>query len=125
MPNNKPYVLLIYSFLQSTTLLLRISAHTQQICGLSFSKDGAIFATGGNDNLCCLFETSNVLEGTKSESNNEQEVVIGSDGIRRVRALTGEGLIKELGSGSEMRKWVHGAAVSITMRLSFLNFPLC
>lgn len=39
----------------------RICVHTQQICGIAWSADGEHFATGGNDNLCCLFETRKVL----------------------------------------------------------------
>ncbi|RPA86336.1 WD40 repeat-like protein [Ascobolus immersus RN42] len=44
------------------TLLIKIHPHTQQICGLAWSVDGRQFATGGNDNLACLFEAHTVLE---------------------------------------------------------------
>lgn len=37
-----------------------ITVHTQQICGLSWSPAGTLFATGGNDNLCFLFETETI-----------------------------------------------------------------
>jgi WD40 repeat protein len=43
------------------TLLCRITAHTQQICGLAWTLDGESFATGGNDNICHLFDTHRVL----------------------------------------------------------------
>ena len=49
------------------TLLAKIQTHAQQICGLSFSYDGSMFATGGNDNLCCLFQTIEVLQGTGAD----------------------------------------------------------
>ena len=39
----------------------RICIHTQQICGIAWSVDGDHFATGGNDNLCCLHEARKVL----------------------------------------------------------------
>ncbi|KAK2797155.1 hypothetical protein FQN51_008800 [Onygenales sp. PD_10] len=45
----------------ATTLLAKIAAHTQQICGLVWSPDGKYFATGGNDNACLLFEIARVL----------------------------------------------------------------
>ncbi|EEH20868.1 hypothetical protein PABG_03099 [Paracoccidioides brasiliensis Pb03] len=45
----------------STTLIAKISAHTQQICGLVWSPDGKYLATGGNDNACLLFDISDVL----------------------------------------------------------------
>ncbi|KAB8214472.1 WD40 repeat-like protein [Aspergillus novoparasiticus] len=45
----------------SMTLIARISAHTQQVCGISWSPDGAILATGGNDNACMLFELQDII----------------------------------------------------------------
>jgi WD40 repeat protein len=42
-------------------LVAKIDIHTQQICGLAWSPDGDYFATGGNDNICCLFEVKDVL----------------------------------------------------------------
>lgn len=44
----------------SVQLLACITSHTQQICGLSWAPSGNLFATGGNDNLCFLFETEKV-----------------------------------------------------------------
>ncbi|KAF3765524.1 WD40 repeat-like protein [Cryphonectria parasitica EP155] len=43
----------------SVQCLAYITAHTQQICGLSWSPSGSMFATGGNDNICFLFEAQN------------------------------------------------------------------
>ena len=63
------------------TVLAKISIHAQQICGLSFSYDGSMFATGGNDNLCCLFHTKTVLQGTGNDPENGEEIVIGADGV--------------------------------------------
>jgi len=99
--------------LQSVTLMLRISVHTQQICGLAFSKEGNTFATGGNDNLCCLFDTNKVLDGTNLTPNTEQEVLLGPDGIRHIRTVTGAVQVKEIATGAEKRRWIHGAAVRI------------
>ncbi|KAH0498681.1 hypothetical protein TgHK011_005921 [Trichoderma gracile] len=48
-------------------LIAKISLHTQQICGLSWSPNGKLFATGGNDNMCCLFDADSVL-AEKQES---------------------------------------------------------
>lgn len=45
----------------SMTLVAKISLHTQQICGLAWSFDGKLFASGGNDNLCCLTEVGKVF----------------------------------------------------------------
>ena len=45
------------------TLVAKISIHTQQICGLAWSADGKLLASGGNDDICCLFEACHVLGG--------------------------------------------------------------
>lgn len=45
----------------ATTLHCKIAVHTQQICGIGWSPDGTYFATGGNDNLCALFDSRKIL----------------------------------------------------------------
>lgn len=45
----------------AVTLLARISAHTQRICGITWSPDGAYLATGGNDNACLIFELRDLV----------------------------------------------------------------
>ncbi|KAM0245859.1 hypothetical protein ACHAQJ_010431 [Trichoderma viride] len=42
-------------------LIAKVSLHSQQICGLAWSPNGKLFASGGNDNLCCLFNADSVL----------------------------------------------------------------
>lgn len=34
------------------------TGHTQEVCGLAWSPDGSMLATGGNDNLVCLWNAS-------------------------------------------------------------------
>lgn len=41
--------------------MAKISIHVQQICGLAWSADGKFLASGGNDDICCLFEAGEVL----------------------------------------------------------------
>ncbi|GAD99783.1 WD domain-containing protein [Paecilomyces variotii No. 5] len=53
----------------SMTLIAKISAHTQQICGLAWSPDGRFLATGGNDNACLLFELRDILLSSRSEAS--------------------------------------------------------
>lgn len=57
----------------SVQCLAYISAHTQQICGLSWSPSGDLFATGGNDNMCFLFETEKVTT-FQEESDPDQDM---------------------------------------------------
>ncbi|KAJ5101644.1 hypothetical protein NUU61_003866 [Penicillium alfredii] len=49
----------------SMTLLAKISAHTQQVCGLAWSPDDRFLATGGNDNVCLLFELRKILSSLR------------------------------------------------------------
>ncbi|KAH6604959.1 hypothetical protein Trco_006666 [Trichoderma cornu-damae] len=54
-------------------LIAKVSLHCQQICGLAWSPNGKLFASGGNDNLCCLFDTDTVLfEKQEAAQNNTQ-----------------------------------------------------
>ena len=50
-----------WSWTGCMTLLAKISAHTQQVCGLTWSPDDLFLASGGNDNACMLFELNDVL----------------------------------------------------------------
>ncbi|KAJ5102615.1 hypothetical protein N7532_003144 [Penicillium argentinense] len=50
-----------WSWSGSMTLLAKISAHTQQVCGLAWSPDERFLATGGNDNVCLLFELEDII----------------------------------------------------------------
>ena len=52
----------IHGWYGSMKLLLKISIHSQQICGLAWSPRGDYFATGANDNACCLFQVNEVLK---------------------------------------------------------------
>jgi len=51
----------MYDFHGAVTLHARIAVHTQQICGIAWSADGSLFATGGNDNLCCIYSMQGLL----------------------------------------------------------------
>ena len=35
-----------------------LRGHTQEVCGLSWSPDGSMLASGSNDNTCCLWDAS-------------------------------------------------------------------
>jgi meiosis-specific APC/C activator protein AMA1 len=95
----------------SMTFLTKISVHSQQICGLSFNGDGSLFATGGNDNLCCLFQSNAVLHGLSGDDEGLGQVLTAADGNHRVHTIEGQAVIREIVSGAEKHRWVHGAAV--------------
>ncbi|KAL8679499.1 MAG: hypothetical protein Q9186_004222 [Xanthomendoza sp. 1 TL-2023] len=51
----------IHGWHGSMVLIAKISVHSQQICGLAWSPAGDCFATGANDNACCLFVLKDIL----------------------------------------------------------------
>ena len=51
----------IHGWKGAMNLMAKITVHTQQICGLSWSPNGEFFASGANDNGCCLFDVKDVL----------------------------------------------------------------
>lgn len=93
------------------SLIARICIHSQQICGLAWSPDGTLLATGGNDNLCCLFEVNRILPVQNENNDFLTEAWEGNDGMRKVQGVvTGEG-VKQILAGQEKHHWLHRAAV--------------
>ncbi|KAL8719166.1 MAG: hypothetical protein Q9181_008093 [Wetmoreana brouardii] len=56
----------IHGWHGAMTLLAKISVHSQQICGLAWSPAGEYFATGANDNACCLFVVKDILSSPRT-----------------------------------------------------------
>ncbi|KAK3493213.1 WD40-repeat-containing domain protein [Neurospora crassa] len=110
------------------TLLARIDVHSQQICGLSWSPNGDRFATGGNDNLCCLFETQKVLDmnyarrnmgrvrhteiSQHSHTQGDSESLSATEIATEIRTTPRPAsVIPVLKPGDERYRWLHRAAV--------------
>ncbi|KAK7978418.1 WD domain-containing protein [Apiospora saccharicola] len=55
----------------SMTLLACIKGHSQQICGLAWSPNATQFATGGNDNLCCLYSTETIADSEPVQDDTQ------------------------------------------------------
>lgn len=70
-----------WSWTGSMTLLAKISAHSQQICGMAWSPDQRFFATGGNDNVCLLFELRKIIPPSFSEGPVSPESAASSGGV--------------------------------------------
>ncbi|KAJ5545026.1 hypothetical protein N7535_006586 [Penicillium sp. DV-2018c] len=51
----------------SMTLLAKICAHKQQICGLAWSPDEKYLASGGNENACLLFDLAEIIPPRRSD----------------------------------------------------------
>ncbi|RYP00341.1 hypothetical protein DL764_006541 [Monosporascus ibericus] len=78
----------------ATTLLAQIKVHSQQVCGLAWSYNGEQFATGGNDNLCCLFDHKTIIDEEVEPTDSRETLAC-----------------KCVPAGSEKHRWQHGAAV--------------
>lgn len=60
----------IHGWQGAMNLMAKINVHSQQICGLAWSQEGAYFATGANDNMCCLFEVKDIFGPPNQKSSN-------------------------------------------------------
>lgn len=89
------------------TLLARLTLHTQQICGLAWSPDADLFATGGNDNMLFLFETREIL---RPSPNSTSTVSVRSGGGTSI-PLPGQGSVLSITPGQELHAWTLNAAV--------------
>lgn len=97
-------------------LMAIIKVHSQQICGLSWSHSGDLFATGGNDNLCSLFETANVTSrwdrAVRAAARRQEQLSQPSNTASEnltPQQLTPQAV--ELKPGDEKQRWRHAAAV--------------
>jgi hypothetical protein len=95
------------------TLLARMSIHTQQICGLAWASDGELFASGGNDNNCFLFETKKVLRPNNGSGNvlAALDVREGPDGESIYTVTNRSGDVLHLQQTAARHKWTLNAAV--------------
>jgi len=59
----------IHGWNGTMTLLAKICVHSQLICGLAWSPDGEYFATGANDNACCLFCVKDIVRDEAAYSD--------------------------------------------------------
>jgi WD40 repeat protein len=102
----------VFGWHGALTLLARMTLHTQQICGLSWSIDGELFASGGNDNTCYLFETKKVLQHHDLPGNSTTlDVRQGSNGESIWSVIPGQNNILAIEPGFEKHKWELNAAV--------------
>ncbi|KAF2257963.1 WD40 repeat-like protein [Lojkania enalia] len=101
----------VFGWNGAMTLLARLNVHTQQICGLSWSLDGELFASGGNDNTCFLFETKKIFQGALPQSESYLDVRQGPNGENIYTVSPTRGPILAISTGREKHKWELHAAV--------------
>lgn len=94
------------------TLLAGMTIHTQQICGISWSTDDELFATGGNDNACFLFGTKNAPQShNPAELSSAPDVRLGLNGESRWTVVPGRGPVLSIEPSKEKHRWELNAAV--------------
>jgi WD40 repeat protein len=69
------------------TLLAKIDAHSQNICGLAWSPTGEQFVSGGNDNRALLFIADLLLEDSTS-------AMVGTSGREPLPEVSIDGIIR-------------------------------
>jgi len=69
----------LYDWPGAMTLVARLTAHTQQVCGLAWSPDNTHFASGGNDNSVYIFETKKIISPSvnrRHTANSDNSLVV-------------------------------------------------
>ncbi len=125
----------------SMSLVTKVSLHSQQVCGLAWSLDGRMLASGGNDNQCYLLDASELFGQTRTDRSGVQgcrsrtlrptgvsrgtggqgqqpELVSFTRDARSTTLDTGAlavrtsaNSIRTFGRGCERQLWMHRAAV--------------
>lgn len=90
----------IHGWKGALTLMAKITVHTQQICGLSWSPHGDFFASGANDNGCCLFDVKDVLNPPSITRDNFTYFETSHNDLNRVRFEVEEDSFDPSNSGS-------------------------
>lgn len=103
----------VFGWNGAMTLLARMTIHTQQICGLSWSIDGELFASGGNDNACYLFENKKILENPNAGAEQADSVNVrhGPNGESIYTVTPGRGAVLHVPSTRAKHRWELHAAV--------------
>ncbi|ROT40324.1 WD40 repeat-like protein [Sodiomyces alkalinus F11] len=100
----------------AVSMVSRIVIHTDKICAIVWSPDGQQFASGANDNLCCLFETSHAAalrdeKGLDGDGFEDEGFVDASFEDEVFAAPTAKETVKLVLPGSEKQWWPHDAAI--------------
>jgi hypothetical protein len=104
----------VFGWHGALTLVARMEMHTQQICGLSWSADGEMFASGGNDNVCFLYETKKILHRrphSPEHAPTPLDMRHGPNGERIWTVTPGSNNIPVIEPGREKHRWELNAAV--------------
>lgn len=116
----------------SISLVAKLTLHTQQICGIAWSSNGELFATGGNDNLCYLFKAHTVLApqhiGLCHDSQQLPRNLFETSPASEMQRQSSHDTIQDLGSreGPERREhqpsWEHATVAPENVRVVTSGF---
>jgi len=67
-----------------------LATHTQEICGLEWSPDGTQLASGGNDNICCIWD-ANAATNQPRHQFTESNAAQGPSMVPLGEKLAGDG----------------------------------
>lgn len=96
----------------SMTIIARLSCHSQQVCGLAWSKEGEYFATGGNDNHLYLFETKKLFPRNGSNQNSAtSDLTVLNGSSASGDPLAGQGEVLAITAGRQKHLFSLNAAV--------------
>ena len=102
----------LYGWSGDVNLVCRLAVHSQQVCGLAWAPSGKFFATGGNDNSCCVFERSRVIRDQPNRRGETMRDVLKSfNGINIVPAGGAPDQSLSPEQAHERHRWFVNAAV--------------
>lgn len=101
----------LFGWLGVILLVTKFAVHSQQVCGLAWAPSGNFFATGGNDNSCCVFERNRII---RDHPNRRGETMIDVIQSSKLVENVSEGKSEQgsrSGHAQERHRWNVNAAV--------------
>lgn len=117
-----------WSWTGSMTLLAKISAHSQQICGMAWSPDDRLLATGGNDNVCLLFELREIVHSSFTDASTFPVSTDSSGGVgvhptpsRNLGTMPRQSLNRQRIVSDLLPSWFHSPPIRPSMAAPLLS----
>jgi hypothetical protein len=93
----------------SMTMLAKFSCHTQQVCGIAWSRDGCTFATGGNDNSLFVYDSKKLFAKSK-DPTPASDVTVRNGNTSESDSIAGQGEVLTVIPGRESKLFNINAA---------------
>ncbi|SMQ49636.1 unnamed protein product [Zymoseptoria tritici ST99CH_3D7] len=92
----------------SMTMLAKFTCHTQQVCGIAWSRSGCTFATGGNDNALFVYDSKKLF--TRCKDTPASNVTVRNGNASESDSIAGQGEILAITPGRESKLFNINAA---------------